>query len=62
VYVEQLRMTDYYLRVLVLCLGYNWLHNVGEEESAEEELKDVPSGRRVWTWLILCYDGMTPRL
>ncbi|KAH0559734.1 hypothetical protein GP486_003749 [Trichoglossum hirsutum] len=45
-----------------LCLGYNWLHNVddGEDENPEEDLKDVPSGRRLWTWLILCDDGATP--
>ncbi|KAH0536418.1 hypothetical protein FGG08_006716 [Glutinoglossum americanum] len=40
-----------------LCLGYNWLHNVEEAESPEDELKDVPSGRRLWTWLIICGDG-----
>ncbi|KAI9779355.1 MAG: hypothetical protein M1839_007463 [Geoglossum umbratile] len=48
-----------------LSLGYNWLHSVearkedvvDPEEELREELKDVPSGRRLWTWLILCDDG-----
>ncbi|KAI9764008.1 MAG: hypothetical protein M1840_008956 [Geoglossum simile] len=51
--------TDYGKKFL--CLGYNWLHNVeackDDGGDSEEELSDVPSGRRLWTWLILCADG-----
>jgi len=44
-----------------VCLGYNTLHDVRNnrvEHSGENHDKrnDVPHGKRVWSWLLLCDD------
>ncbi|KAI9699132.1 MAG: hypothetical protein M1836_003321 [Candelina mexicana] len=44
-----------------LCVGYNSLHNIkiGEDPtfSSYSRKRDLPHGIRLWTWLMLCYDG-----
>ncbi|KAI9839844.1 MAG: hypothetical protein M1819_000034 [Sarea resinae] len=44
-----------------LCLGYNSLFNIRTEnfENIREDRgnRDLPDGKRVWTWLILCDGG-----
>jgi hypothetical protein len=41
-----------------VCLGYNTLHNVpshnGDDPQNIEMHEDIPHGKRVWQWLILC--------
>ena len=37
------------------CVGYNSLYVVPNVESSNG--KDLPDGRRLWSWLILCDDG-----
>ncbi|OSS49562.1 hypothetical protein B5807_06240 [Epicoccum nigrum] len=42
-----------------LCLGYNTLHNVRNKQTQSHRLdrdQDVPHGKRVWNWLLLCED------
>ncbi|KAF1994603.1 hypothetical protein P154DRAFT_447294 [Amniculicola lignicola CBS 123094] len=45
-----------------VCLGYNTLHNVHTKNTAEIEhddtdrKQDIPHGKRVWNWLLLCED------
>ncbi|KAF2428914.1 hypothetical protein EJ08DRAFT_591732 [Tothia fuscella] len=46
-----------------VCLGYNALHNVPHHHqhnppnsTAEDLLRDRPSGKRTWTWLLLLED------
>ncbi|KAF2832831.1 hypothetical protein CC86DRAFT_414443 [Ophiobolus disseminans] len=45
-----------------VCLGYNSLHNVrtkppeDHERDEEDRKRDVPHGKRVWNWLLLCED------
>jgi hypothetical protein len=44
-----------------VCLGYNSLHNVRTKRADyhDDELddnRDVPHGKRVWSWLVLCED------
>ncbi|KAI9763886.1 MAG: hypothetical protein M1835_007699 [Candelina submexicana] len=49
-----------------LCLGYNSLHNVkiGKDPtfSSDSRKRDLPHGIRLWTWLMLCYDGMLSKI
>jgi hypothetical protein len=46
----------------VVCLGYNSLHNVrtkpreDAENDESDRCRDVPHGKRVWNWLLLCED------
>ncbi|KAI9676963.1 MAG: hypothetical protein M1817_006802 [Caeruleum heppii] len=43
-----------------LCLGYNTLHIMNETESVaglSNRPHDVPRGRRLWSWLVLCEDN-----
>lgn len=46
--------------IVDVCLGYNALHNVPHrkdpEDPAVDMQRDRPTGKRVWTWLILCED------
>ncbi|KAL5114679.1 hypothetical protein ACEQ8H_007412 [Pleosporales sp. CAS-2024a] len=50
------------LPVPVVCLGYNSLHNIRtkpREDAHNDELdrtQDLPHGKRVWNWLLLCED------
>ncbi|KAH8730972.1 hypothetical protein GQ44DRAFT_767543 [Phaeosphaeriaceae sp. PMI808] len=45
-----------------VCLGYNSLHNVGtkplddEHNDTADRSRDVPHGKRIWNWLLLCED------
>jgi hypothetical protein len=45
-----------------VCLGYNSLHNVrtkprdDEDHDEGDEKQDIPHGKRVWNWLLLCED------
>ena len=44
-----------------LAIGYNQLHNVSTKKPTEDHdetdtNQDVPHGRRIWNWLILCED------
>ncbi|KAH3918513.1 hypothetical protein HBI56_134530 [Parastagonospora nodorum] len=45
-----------------VCLGYNSLHNVrtkppeDEHNDETDRGRDVPHGKRVWNWLLLCED------
>ncbi|KAF2145370.1 uncharacterized protein K452DRAFT_243330 [Aplosporella prunicola CBS 121167] len=45
-----------------VCLGYNSLHNIKVQaplpatEGIESRSDDLPDGKRVWSWLILCED------
>ncbi|OAK98970.1 hypothetical protein IQ06DRAFT_25836 [Phaeosphaeriaceae sp. SRC1lsM3a] len=45
-----------------VCLGYNSLHNVrtkppeDEHNDEADRSRDVPHGKRVWNWLLLCED------
>ena len=46
-----------------MCLGYNSLHNVrtksphtDAEPPASDSKRDLPHGKRVWNWLLLCED------
>jgi hypothetical protein len=43
-----------------MCLGYNVLHNVPSHKDDDPENvqvhADVPHGKRVWQWLLLCED------
>ncbi|KAF2182213.1 hypothetical protein K469DRAFT_728985 [Zopfia rhizophila CBS 207.26] len=44
-----------------VCLGYNSLHNVqtnkaGDHVEKSDQSLDVPHGKRVWNWLLLCED------
>jgi hypothetical protein len=44
-----------------VCLGYNTLHNVSTNKPSDghDEMdisQDVPRGRRIWNWLLLCED------
>jgi Mg2+ and Co2+ transporter CorA len=46
---------------LVVCLGYNTLHNVHTNKATDhdDELdnsQDTPHAKRVWNWLLLCED------
>jgi hypothetical protein len=47
----------------VLCIGYNTLHNVHnksrkdyDDQEDVEGNQDMPHGKRVWNWLLLCED------
>ncbi|KAI9800774.1 MAG: hypothetical protein M1833_003191 [Piccolia ochrophora] len=46
-----------------LCIGYNALQSGQTMASSSSHLnpdtpsRDVPDGKRVWVWLVLCYDG-----
>lgn len=44
------------------CLGCNWLHNVRPDREDKCTEPDIPSGERVWSWLILCDDSMDTKL
>jgi hypothetical protein len=51
------------LTALVLCLGYNTLHNVRSKQTHHhhnahrlDRDQDIPHGKRVWNWLLLCED------
>lgn len=53
---------DSILNVLTaLCLGFNTLHNgwTSKKRDVEGEgrARDLPHGKRVWSWLLLCSDG-----
>jgi hypothetical protein len=45
-----------------VCLGYNSLHNVRtkppehQDDGEASRSRDVPHGKRVWNWLLLCED------
>ncbi|KAF1915032.1 hypothetical protein BDU57DRAFT_576201 [Ampelomyces quisqualis] len=45
-----------------VCLGYNSLHNVrtkppeNEHNDEADRGQDIPHGKRVWNWLLLCED------
>ncbi|KAF2495997.1 hypothetical protein BU16DRAFT_617511 [Lophium mytilinum] len=43
-----------------VCLGYNSLHNVRANPTDKVEdpdrSRDIPHGKRVWNWLVLCED------
>jgi hypothetical protein len=45
-----------------VCIGYNSLHNVRTKQSEDkhndeaDRSRDVPHGKRVWNWLLLCED------
>jgi hypothetical protein len=45
-----------------VCLGYNSLHNVrtkpreDHDNDDADRSRDVPHGKRVWNWLLLCED------
>ncbi|EON61382.1 hypothetical protein W97_00596 [Coniosporium apollinis CBS 100218] len=43
-----------------ICLGYNSLHGVRaklpHEAIEQDSSEDLPEGKRVWTWLLLCED------
>ncbi|KAJ4323055.1 hypothetical protein N0V94_002079 [Neodidymelliopsis sp. IMI 364377] len=46
-----------------LCLGYNTLHNVRSKQTCHSHRtgqldrdQDIPHGKRVWNWLLLCED------
>ncbi|KAK8193211.1 uncharacterized protein BKA78DRAFT_294601 [Phyllosticta capitalensis] len=46
-----------------LCIGYNSLHNVSSTGSvsisskdSRERNEDLPDGKRVWSWLLICED------
>jgi hypothetical protein len=39
------------------CIGYNSLYVVPSVETPNGQ--GLPDGRRLWSWLILCDDGMT---
>ncbi|EDU40010.1 conserved hypothetical protein [Pyrenophora tritici-repentis Pt-1C-BFP] len=44
-----------------MCIGYNSLHNVrtkrtGEHPETTDRSRDIPHGKRVWNWLLLCED------
>jgi Mg2+ and Co2+ transporter CorA len=46
---------------LDMCIGYNSLHNVRSKETdthphIADRSRDVPHGKRVWNWLLLCED------
>ncbi|KZF26495.1 hypothetical protein L228DRAFT_279684 [Xylona heveae TC161] len=44
-----------------MCLGFNSLYNVhidlSNTDDKERSRLDVPDGKRVWSWLIICDDG-----
>lgn len=46
----------------VVCLGYNSLHNVRSKRASDpddggiDNSQDIPYGKRVWNWLLLCED------
>lgn len=53
----------------VLCIGYNSVYNPKTPKAPLDNLLDPdeqayatdrPDGVRLWTWLILCYDGTSP--
>jgi hypothetical protein len=44
-----------------MCVGYNSLHNVRTKQADDhperaDRSQDMPHGKRVWTWLLLCED------
>jgi hypothetical protein len=44
-----------------MCIGYNSLHNVRNQRTDDhperaDMSQDMPQGKRVWTWLLLCED------
>jgi len=44
-----------------VCIGYNALHNVRTKQTDEraehaDQRQDMPYGKRVWQWLLLCED------
>ncbi|KAI9713858.1 MAG: hypothetical protein M1820_000588 [Bogoriella megaspora] len=44
-----------------VCIGYNSVHNIraSQAEGAEEAFRqdeDLPQGKRIWNWLLLCDD------
>lgn len=44
-----------------VCLGYNSLHdvrtkNIDAHDDEVDSSRDVPHGKRVWNWLLLCED------
>jgi hypothetical protein len=47
---------------VVVCIGYNSLHNVrtkpvnDQHNDDKDRTGDVPHGKRVWNWLLLCED------
>ena len=48
-------------RPLVVSIGYNSLHNVRTKQIEEhpedaDRSRDMPHGKRVWNWLLLCED------
>jgi hypothetical protein len=45
----------------VMCIGYNTLHNVRSKQiddhpESADRAQDMPHGKRVWNWLLLCED------
>ncbi|KAI9808671.1 MAG: hypothetical protein M1825_003823 [Sarcosagium campestre] len=42
-----------------VCIGYNALHSGPSfnQENTNRSLRDVPKGKRIWVWLVLCSDG-----
>jgi hypothetical protein len=48
------------IRHLVVCLGYNTLHSIerlpDSHGNKDEFHGDLPDGKRLWTWLLLCDD------
>ena len=41
------------------CIGYNTLFvTTGLSREETENGKDLPEGKRLWSWLILCDDGI----
>lgn len=42
------------------CIGYNTLFATSDNSIPPEEMnngKDLPEGRRLWSWIVLCNDG-----
>ncbi len=49
------------LMVLVVCLGYNSLHDVHSRKTVDHDMpedmnQDTPHAKRVWNWLLLTED------
>jgi hypothetical protein len=48
-------------RLIDVCIGYNSLHNVQTRQTdthpeKADRSQDMPHGKRVWNWLLLCED------
>lgn len=52
---------DSSLTTVDLCIGYNSLSQLDakslNDDQAANSISNKPEGRRLWTWLIHCYDG-----